>query len=332
MPLFPALSADKPESTPAPTNEKANATEPSPESQQSLRAYLQLQEQLHSALLAIEQARKDADAAAQRNHEAIQQARDESEAAAQRNTDLIGARLKLIEQTLTNQRDREMEALHKSNRFMLTIAAVVGGIGFVGMLFTAFCFWRALTRVAQITASLQPLHALGHNSHGLSSPDAPFVTLNGPEMSSTRLLGAIERLEKRIHDLEHTALPPHTVDVESEGPKGAGEKTPSVAALLEKGQALLSSNEPEKALRCFEEVLAVEPENAEALVKKGTALEQLKRLEEAIDCYDKAIALNQTMTVAYLHKGAVFNQLERFSEALECYEQALRTQQRPVAS
>src|SRR5687768_7127886 len=154
-----AFAADTP--NPQPPNDKPPA-EPSPEAQQSLRAYLQLQEQLHSALLAIEQARKDADAAAQRNNEAIQQARDDSEAAAQRNTDMIGARLKLIEQTLTNQRDRELEAMQKNNRFMLTMAGVVGGVGFIGMLFTAFCFWRALTRVAQITTSLQPLHSLGH--------------------------------------------------------------------------------------------------------------------------------------------------------------------------
>jgi tetratricopeptide (TPR) repeat protein len=324
---WPAWSADKPE--PAPANDKPPA-EPSAEAQQSLRAYLQLQEQLHSALLAIEQARKDADAAAQRNNQAIQQAREESEAAAQRNTDMIGARLKLIEQTLTNQRDREMEAMQKSNRFMLTMAAVVGGIGFIGMLFTAFCFWRALTRVAQITSSLQPLPSLGHHSAAaLSNADGPFVTLNGPEMSSTRLLGAIERLEKRIHDLEHTSLLPHTVEAEIEA---IGSNTESVATLMTKGQALLSANEPDKALACFEEVLKADPQHAEALVKKGTALEQLKRLEEAIDCYDKAIASNQAMTVAYLHKGAVYNQLERFSEALECYEQALRTQQKAVNS
>jgi tetratricopeptide (TPR) repeat protein len=325
-----AFAADKPDAAPA-TNGKA--AEPSPESQQSLRAYLQLQEQLHAALLAIEQARKDAEAAAQRNNTAIQQAREEAEAAAQRNSDMIGARLKLIEQTLTNQRDRELETMQKSNRFMLTMATVVGGIGFLGMLFTAFCFWRALTRVAQITGALQPMHTLGHHPPAaLANSDAPFVTLTGPEMSNTRLLGALERLEKRIHDLEHTALLPHTVDVEHQAPKQVASNGEGVASLLEKGHGFLMSNEPDKAIACFEDVLKTNPHHAEALVKKGTALEHLKRLEEAIACYDKAIAVNHGMTVAYLHKGAVFNQLERFSEALECYEQALRTQQKAVNS
>lgn len=326
-----AIAADKPDSAPpaaAVTNVTANAT--NAESQESLRAYLQLQDQLHSALLAIEQARKEAETAAQKNNQAIEQARQDSDSSARRSAELIGARLRLIEQTLTNQHDRAVEAMQKSNRFMITLAAIFGGVGFIGMIFTAFCLWRALTRVAQITAALQPMREL-HGRHTTSAltGDAPFVTLNGPEMSSTRLLGAIERLEKRIQDLEQTALP-GSVDIPQidAGQPAAGR----LGLALANGQALLNSNESEKALACFDEALKLEPDNAEALVKKGAALEQLKRLEEAIECYDRAIAANQALTVAYLHKGAVYNQLERFSEALECYEQALRTQQKPVNS
>jgi tetratricopeptide (TPR) repeat protein len=327
---LPALSADNPDQPAPPPADDKPAPDPAAESQQSFRAYLQLQEQLHSALLAIEQARNGAEAAADRNNQAIQQAREESETAAKRNAELIGTRLKLIEQTLTNQRDSELAAMQQTNRFMFTTAAIVGGIGFLGMVFTAFCFWRALTRVAQISASLHPLTALGHAEPALGHSN-PFVTLNGPELSSTRLLGAIERLEKRIHDLEHTALLPQSTDIQEIRPQ-SGQTAESVSTLMAKGQEFLDSREPDNALACFEEVIRTEPHHAEALVKKGTALEQLKRLEEAIDCYDKAIAANQAMTVAYLHKGAVYNQLERFSEALECYEQALRTQQKPVNS
>jgi len=316
-------AAEKVEAEAPTTNTTSDAAK------ENVRAYLQLQDQLHSALLAIEQARKEAETNSRRNSEAIDQARQEADASARRSAELVGARLRVIEQTLTNQHDRTADAMQRSNRFMIILAAVFGGIGFLGMLFTAFCLWRALTRVAQITASLQPLHAmhLRQMTSGLAGPDGPFVTLNGPEMSSTRLLGAIDRLEKRIRDLEHTTGAPNdTVKAQIAN----GEPTADLASVLERGQGFLNAEEPEKALTCFEEALKLAPGNAEALVKKGTALEQLKRLEEAIACYDRAIAANDTMTVAYLHKGAVFNQLERFSEALECYEQALRTQQKPV--
>ena len=329
-----ALAQDKPDSG-APAGKPAETTE----AEQALRAYLQLQEQLHSAMLTIEQARKDAETAAQRNQEAIVQARKESEAAAQRSAEIIGARLKLIEQTLTSQQEHEMKAMHESNHVVLTIAAIVATIGFLGMIFSAFCLWRALSRVAQITASLQPYPALTHQlPAALANPDGPYVTLNGAEMSSTRLLGAIERLEKRIHDLEHTAVEKlddttTTVEVqETKEPQEATSKSGHVTAEIDKGQALLTSNRPDKALACFEEALKLDPGNTDALVKKGAALEHLKRFEEAIECYDRAIAANRGMTVAYLHKGAVCNQLERFSEALECYEQALRTQQKTVAT
>ena len=315
-------AAEKVEAEAPSTNTTSDAAK------ENVRAYLQLQDQLHSALLAIEQARKEAETNSRRNSEAIEQARQEADASARRSAELVGARLRVIEQTLTNQHDRTADAMQKSNRFMIIMAAVFGGVGFLGMLFTAFCLWRALTRVAQITASLQPLHAmhLRQMTSGLGGPEGPFVTLNGPEMSSTRLLGAIDRLEKRIRELEHTSgVPNGPVKAQIENGEPA-----DASSVLERGQEFLNSDEPEKALACFEEALKLAPGNAEALVKKGTALEQLKRLEEAIACYDRAIAANDAMTVAYLHKGAVFNQLERFSEALECYEQALRTQQKPV--
>jgi tetratricopeptide (TPR) repeat protein len=320
---FASSAADKPPvETPQTAPEGSN---------DSARAYLQLQDQLHTALLAIEQARRDAETNAQQQKEAVEQARQETEATARRSAELINARLRVIEQTLTNQHDSAVEAMQKSNRFMIALAAIFGGIGFVAMLLTAFCLWRALTRVAQITSSLQPFHAMNVRplTSGLGGPDAPFVTLNGPEMSSSRLLGAIERLEKRIQELERSApLPAGAAAAQIED----GESATRLNAILAKGQAFLDANEPERALACFDQALELVPNDAESLVKKGSALEQLKRLEEAIEYYDKAIAADEGMTVAYLHKGAVFNQLERFNEALECYEQALRTQQKPVNS
>jgi len=79
-------------------------------------------------------------------------------------------------------------------------------------------------------------------------------------------------------------------------------------------------------LACFEEVLAVEPNNTEALIKRGQALEKLRRTQEAIESYDRVIAADSSLTVAYLYKGGVFNRLEQFDKALECYEQALHVQ------
>ncbi|PYK96478.1 MAG: hypothetical protein DME19_19595, partial [Verrucomicrobia bacterium] len=109
-------------------------------------------------------------------------------------------------------------------------------------------------------------------------------------------------------------------------------QAPHLALLLAKGQTLLSLDKPAEALACFDEIISLDPRNAEAFVKKGTALERLRRTEEALECYDRAIAVDRSLTTAYLYKGGVFNRLQRFEEALKCYEQALQTEQKTLAS
>src|SRR2546421_112574 len=84
--------------------EKNNPTDATPkteetnESQQMLRSYLQLQEQLHDTLLTIERTRKD------------------TEAAAKANADAIALRLEGIEQSMGVQQNHEAHLLQNSNR------------------------------------------------------------------------------------------------------------------------------------------------------------------------------------------------------------------------
>jgi tetratricopeptide (TPR) repeat protein len=79
-------------------------------------------------------------------------------------------------------------------------------------------------------------------------------------------------------------------------------------------------------LQCFEEVIALSPENADAHLKRGLALEKLQRPKEALAAYDQAIALSRFHSLASLRKAEILTQQERFAEALECYEQALRSE------
>jgi tetratricopeptide (TPR) repeat protein len=291
--------------------------------QEILRAYLQLQEQLHLTQLAIEQNRKEA-----------------RETAAQTAEALTG-RMQAIEQALSAQGTREMETMQSSNRVLLVIAGSFASVGFVAMLLMAFLQWRTVNRLAQLPAML-PHKELGPG-------DAPSVSVGPAEQSSVRLLGAVEQLEKRLLQLEHTT---HTsVDEGANGSESNGSKSPGenggshgegaaetdprgsaeserIMLLLGKGQSMLNLDDVQAAVSCFDEALALEPHHAEAWVRKGTALERLQQLDQAIECYDRAIESDQSLTIAYLHKGGLFNRLERFNEALECYEKALRTQEK----
>jgi tetratricopeptide (TPR) repeat protein len=299
-------------------------------SQDILRGYLQLQEQLHATQLTIERNRTQAEAAAEQNAKALD------------------ARLSDLEQTFTSQHVQELEAMQGSNKMMLSVAGVFAVLGFLAVLFMIYFQWRTTHRLAEISAALPMAHALGAGPPvaALGAGDAHLASIGSPEQSRQRLLGALERLDKRVYELEHSTHPPlpqatslHQ-ETQDAPPSSNGEPTPAASAaaagapeaehitvLLGKGQSLLNLDQAEEAVACFDQVLALDANHPEALVKKGAALERLRKLDEAIVCYDRAIAADSSLTVAYLHKGGLFNRMERFNEALECYEQALRTQE-----
>lgn len=297
----------------------------------ALRSYLQLQAQLRETQLALEHNRQETDAASARNAEAIT------------------ARLQMVEQALTSQRSRELEAMQSANRWILIVAGTFAAVGFLAMLLTAYLQWRAVNRLAGFS-TLAPASLSFGDARVLSAGGFRATQIGGGamELPNDRLLGAIDRLEKRILELEHTTLAPTHANGVSEhitltptpnhasivegASAGAGADSVSagasrIALLLAKGELLLSLDKPDEAVACFDEILALAPACPEALVKKGDALERLRRVDEAIDCYDRAIATDGSMTIAYLHKGGLFNRLERYEEALTCYEQALRSQE-----
>jgi len=287
-----------------------------------LRSYLQLQEQLHATQLLIEQNQREATLTAARTAEALD------------------TRLEAIESALAAQRARELDATQSANRSMVVVAGIFATVGFGAMLLMAYFQWRTIRNLAEVTASFSPRGSLGPvPAVAALGFDENTVPTAGPSAeSSQRLLGALDQLEKRIHQIEHAARPaapaPETPQVAggASGSNGNGEaqtsEPKSEPALLEKAQSLLDAGKPETALYCLQELLAIDPDNTEALVKKGAALERLQKFDEAVQCYDRAIALNGSMTIAYLAKGGVFNRMERFSEALVCYEQALHTQEK----
>jgi tetratricopeptide (TPR) repeat protein len=246
---------------------------------------------------------------------ALEQARQDAVADAKRNADAADARFKQIEDSLNQQRIREVESLQSAHRYTLTILVVVAGLGVLAMLIVALFLLRSMNRRAVFAAPA-----------GLAGDTTALVALDPAQQSSARFRASLNRLEQRLNELEST-----TPDIEArpvEESRPAVDLSGRIALLLGKGQALLNLQQTDAALACFEEVIGLDATNAEAFVKKGTALEKLSRLDEAIDCYDQAIAVDTTMTMAYLCKGGVFNRLERYGEALQCYEQALHAQQK----
>lgn len=295
-------------------------------SNQALRAFLQLQEQLHDTQLAVE-----------RNQQ-------EAQAAATQNSQNLSNSLQAIEQSLLVQRANELADTERTNHLLLVFIGLFALFAFVAALFTAYIQWRALNQLAEISAALPAARALPGlpSTAALGLGEHEVLASSAMTQSQTHLISLIQLLEKRIDELEHTAASPL-----KELPSGNGEshhpiqpatdskideKTDRIMSLLQHGQSLLNDDHPEDAIACFDQVLALAPNHAETLVKKGAALEKMRQPQEALECYNRAIYADHSMTIAYLHKGGLCNRLERYSEAMECYQQALHTQEKKRAA
>lgn len=290
---------------------------------EALHSYLKVQEQLHATQLALE-----------RNQQ-------ETEALAAKTTAALEAKLRALEVALDRQKSAEWTAMQETvatnNRLLLLVGGSIAGVGFFILLATGYLQWRAVNRLAEVSAQLQS----SRSTLTLSAGGAPGVKPELPAPASERLFGVLSRLEQRILQLEHATSPllsePPATSAEPASPpehNGGNDVTApadSSGTLLAQGQKLLAEDKPREALACFETILQVEPNHGEALVKKGLALEAMQQPEAALACYDQAIAANTDLTIAYLQKGGLFNRLERYEEALQCYESALQAQEKAHA-
>jgi tetratricopeptide (TPR) repeat protein len=323
--------------TNAPTNVSAAPADGSPQAteaavvsnQSTLRSTLEIQEQLHDLQVAYDKSRR------------------QFEAEQAQNAGLLNQRLDAIETALASQHVEGLQEIQHSNDVVLIASGAFACFGFVVLLLSAYLQWQMVNRIKAMAGAVPSSHGLGSGEEAgaLGVGDAALLG-GGVARPTAEFLGAIERLERRIHDMETTVHPQAALgegasanggQLELAGvPHGesgpvspdALQKAKTISVLLGRGQTQLKLDQPEAALASFDEVLALEPGHTDAMLKRGAALERLQRLNEAIECYDRAIATDSTMTMAYLHKGGVFNRLERYSEALECYEQALKSQEK----
>lgn len=255
--------------------------------------YLQIQEQLHAARLAIEESR------------AI------SAEEAKKNVDTLNARIASLEKIIADQRNADTESARKAQQLTLLLAGAFGLAGF-GLILVMFFFqWRAFTQIAQMSAQQHAALSAGNAVHQLAAPGRTSV-----ELSNARLLDVVGELEKKIIRLE-------SGNGQLAEPINGKAIEPTAEA-----QKLLDANQPQPALELLEKYLASHPNHAESLVKKAAALEKLGRDDDALDCYNRALSADGSLVVAHLHKGGLLNRLRRYDEALNCYEAALTAQEK----
>jgi len=92
---------------------------------------------------------------------------------------------------------------------------------------------------------------------------------------------------------------------------------------ISRGKSYLKNLEFRKAIKCFDKVIVINPENSEAWYCKGNALIFLGRSEEAILCFDKSLEIHPDVPEVLYKKGIAMGNVGRFEEAIVCFNKVL---------
>lgn len=83
-------------------------------------------------------------------------------------------------------------------------------------------------------------------------------------------------------------------------------------------------NDTKKALKIFDEILEIEPENIDALNGKGSSLMKMNQINEADKYFDQSLSIRKNSS-AFLNKGNICKHKKDFDNALIYYDKALKT-------
>lgn len=78
-----------------------------------------------------------------------------------------------------------------------------------------------------------------------------------------------------------------------------------------------------EAVKLFEKIIILEPNNKSAWNGLGASLLENKSFDRALICFTEAIKNDANFFEAYLNRGKVFHEMSRFSDAIESFEMSL---------
>ena len=88
------------------------------------------------------------------------------------------------------------------------------------------------------------------------------------------------------------------------------------------GVVLTREKDHDQAIRYFDRAIKLDPTHKKAWNNKGTALASRGEYEEAMKCYEECIKLDPNYSIAWQNKGEALEALNRQSEADEAYARA----------
>lgn len=98
---------------------------------------------------------------------------------------------------------------------------------------------------------------------------------------------------------------------------------PHAEIMLHQANELKTHDQYEKAIEMYDQVLKLEPMNAQAHHSKGNVLDLMGRYEDAVSCYNSAINCDPHNAETWYNKGLSLKKMGKPSESFACIQRGL---------
>ena len=96
-----------------------------------------------------------------------------------------------------------------------------------------------------------------------------------------------------------------------------GKKKSAEYWYIEGNRSSAAVIESDKAIKCYDKAIEIDPNHSGAWFGKATSLKYLRRYDEAIKCFEKAIEIEPNYAAAWFGKATSLDSLDGFDEALD---------------
>ena len=89
--------------------------------------------------------------------------------------------------------------------------------------------------------------------------------------------------------------------------------------MLETANQLSEDEKYSQALKYYESILQIEPNNIYVITDYGVTLQNLELYHQALEAYDRVLSIQPKNIWVLINKGSVLHALEKYTDAITCY-------------